>query len=563
MQGVGTKCHSYDLFRDIYNEFKEKDVIAGLYNFDQLVYMIIDLELVKNILVRDFNYFFNRKMYVNEEGEPLTGHLFSLRARRKFNFFKERGIPYVEPSFPLGNFQGVGSKYHSFDVFRDIYDKLKGKDVIAGVYSFTQPVYLIMDVELVKNVLIRDFNTFINRGGFVNEKDEPLTGHLFSLKDDKWRFLRNKLSPAFTSGKMKAMYYTISDKGKDYVDLVDNVLKEGKAINIKEITNCYTVDVVASVAFGMESNTMKGEHPELLNIFKELFGPDGTSFLKFFFLNAFPNFSKTIKLRVFSKDISDFFINVISRNIENREKTNDNRQDFLNMLIQLKNKGSIDGEFSTENRKITLNDALAQAFVFYFASADASSTTISFALAELAHHSEIQERLRTEILEKTKGKENDEISYETLQEMTYLGQVVNETLRMYTMGSILLRQANEDYKIPNSKHVIPKGADVFVPMIGLHFDDRYWKNPYKFDPERFTPEEIAKRPNHVYLPFGDGMRNCIGMRYALLTVKFALATILRNFKVTPNPKMKYPIKFNPKNPLMEPDGGFWLNIERI
>jgi cytochrome P450 len=60
---------------------------------------------------------------------------------------------------------------------------------------------------------------------------------------------------------------------------------------------------------------------------------------------------------------------------------------------------------------------------------------------------------------------------------------------------------------------IPKGATVFIPIIGIHFDEKYWKNPKKFDPERFTQDEIAKRPSNAYIPFGDGPRNCIGMRY--------------------------------------------------
>lgn len=345
---------------------------------------------------------------------------------KKFSYFKDRGIPHLKPSFPLGNLQGVGTTVHMFDLLRDIYEKCKDKDVIAGLYNVAAPVYLITDLELIKNVLIRDFNSFVNRGGYVNEKDEPLTGHLFALNGEKWRFLRNKLSPAFTSGKMKAMYYTISDKGHDYLNIVDKAMKEEKSINIKELTNRFTVDIVSSVAFGMESNTMKGEHPELLQFFKRIFeNIEGASFLKFFFMMSYPNLSKTFKFRLFGKDMSDFFINVVGGNIENREKINDNRQDFLNMLIQLKNKGSIEGEFSTDVKKITLNDALAQAFVFFFAGADASSTTIALALTELAYNIEAQDKLREEIVKITKGEKNTDITYDQLQEMTYLNQVIN------------------------------------------------------------------------------------------------------------------------------------------
>lgn len=69
-----------------------------------------------------------------------------------------------------------------------------------------------------------------------------------------------------------------------------------------------------------------------------------------------------------------------------------------------------------------------------------------------------------------------------------------------------------DYKIPGSKHVIKKGTQVIIPSLSIHYDERYWKNPDVFDPDRFTSEEIAKVPNMAYLPFGEGPRNCIGMR---------------------------------------------------
>jgi len=72
-----------------------------------------------------------------------------------------------------------------------------------------------------------------------------------------------------------------------------------------------------------------------------------------------------------------------------------------------------------------------------------------------------------------------------------------------------------DFKIPDSKHVIKQDSQVMIPVHAIHYDDRYWTNPEAFDPDRFTAEESAKRPNCSYLPFGVGNRNCIGMRRVL------------------------------------------------
>lgn len=77
----------------------------------------------------------------------------------------------------------------------------------------------------------------------------------------------------------------------------------------------------------------------------------------------------------------------------------------------------------------------------------------------------------------------------------------------------MLRKCLYDYKVPNSKHVIEKGTQIMIPTIGFNYDEKYWTNPEKYDPERFTAEEVAKRPSMVFMPFGEGPRNCIGMRY--------------------------------------------------
>jgi cytochrome P450 family 6 len=344
--------------------------------------------------------------------------------KSKFSYFKNRGIPYVEPSIPLGNMQGLGSKYHLADILMNVYEKCAGKGPVAGFYNIAVPTFLVTDLELVKNIMIKDFNSFVNRGMYLNEEDEPLTGHLVSIEDDRWRFLRNKLSPVFTSGKLKAMFNTIKDKGENLVAAIERNSKNGQSVDAKHPACRFTIDIISSVAFGMESNTLNGEHPELVKFNKEVFGTDGISALQLFFMMSYPKLSRFLRLRQFGAELTDFFTNVIGDNIKHREQANDKRTDFLNMLIQLKNKGSIDGEISTVSRKLTLNEIMAQAFLFFFAGSETSSTTMSFALMELANNVEVQEKLRAEIKEKTEA-DKGEITYDNLHEMPYLNQVVN------------------------------------------------------------------------------------------------------------------------------------------
>ncbi len=87
---------------------------------------------------------------------------------------------------------------------------------------------------------------------------------------------------------------------------------------------------------------------------------------------------------------------------------------------------------------------------------------------------------------------------------------------MYPPAFLQFRVANKDYQVPNSKHVIGKNSLVWINAMGFHRDEKFYPNPDVFDPERFSQEEISKRHSlyggFTYMPFGEGPRNCIGMR---------------------------------------------------
>lgn len=343
--------------------------------------------------------------------------------KKKFSYFDEKGIPYLEPeSWIFGNMKGVGRSIHMIDVLQKIYDHTKGKDVIAGLYMMHNPGLLITDLDLIKQITVKEFASFTDRGMHVSD-DEPLTGHLFAIGGDKWKFIRSKLSPTFTSGKMKLIYHTVSDKGMSLVKAIDDASKDG-SIEIKDIANRFTIDIVSSAAFGMESNTLTYEHPEFVAIFRKIFGDEGNSTMSSIVRGIAPKLAKFLGVRMFAKEVDDFFFDVVGGNIKYRESNNVVRNDFLNMLIQLKNKGVVDGEISTDVRKLTYDETIAQAFIFFFAGADTSSTAISYTIAELGNNLDIQERLRQEVLDKTQNT-NGEITSENLHEMTYLNQVVN------------------------------------------------------------------------------------------------------------------------------------------
>lgn len=133
---------------------------------------------------------------------------------KRYSYWTARGVPTVSGIFPLGNLVGIGRRHMAF-MIRDCYRKLKtsGKK-FGGIYFFVNPVVLALDLDFVKDVLVKDFQYFHDRGVYYNEKDDPLSAHLISLDGSKWKNLRTKLTPTFTSGKMKMMYSTITAVGE-------------------------------------------------------------------------------------------------------------------------------------------------------------------------------------------------------------------------------------------------------------------------------------------------------------------------------------------------------------
>lgn len=102
-----------------------------------------------------------------------------------------------------------------------------------------------------------------------------------------------------------------------------------------------------------------------------------------------------------------------------------------------------------------------------------------------------------------------------------------ETLRLYSVLQFLNRVCTIDYKIPGTNVTLPKGTPILIPTFALHRDEKFYPDPLKFDPTRFYDENKSE----TFFPFGEGPRNCVGMRMGKLSVKVALVTILQQYNV--------------------------------
>lgn len=299
--------------------------------------------------------------------------------QKRFSYWKDRNVPYPEPvwSYLAGNTQGVGTKVSIITRLNEIYAEYKGKTPAVGIYTSVIPNLLILDPELAKTILVKEFAKFHDHGMYMNERDDPLSAHLFNMEGAKWRIIRNKLSPTFTSGKLKMMYSSIEQIGDRYVSVLEKYAKDKTAADMKDLTMRFTADVVGSTAFGLEVNCLNGES-DLLDVNTKIFDAFKLTSVPFLFKQTFKDLAIKLRMPLFPKDISDYFMNMLRETVEHREKNNIERNDFLQLLIQLKNKGVLDGETGeVEVRKLTFNEVAAQAFVFFFAGYKSSQVMVT------------------------------------------------------------------------------------------------------------------------------------------------------------------------------------------
>ena len=152
-----------------------------------------------------------------------------LHFTRNFNFWQKLGIPYVKPTPFVGTFKDcVLLKTTIGKQLQRIYNEHSDKPYV-GIFSFDKPILLFRDLELVKNILVKDFQTFKDRTIFLEEKLDPIfCKTMGALKGELWYHLRTNLSPVFTSRKIKLMFNLVDTSGKELAECLEKTTADGK-----------------------------------------------------------------------------------------------------------------------------------------------------------------------------------------------------------------------------------------------------------------------------------------------------------------------------------------------
>ncbi|KAG5880483.1 hypothetical protein JTB14_035195 [Gonioctena quinquepunctata] len=185
----------------------------------------------------------------------------------------------------------------------------------------------------------------------------------------------------------------------------------------------------------------------------------------------------------------------------------------------------------TPGSNVTDDDIKEEVDTIMFEGHDTTAAGSSFVLCLLGIHKNIQQKVYEEMKEIFQDDMNRPITFNDTLQMKYLERVILETLRLYPPVPLIARKVNEDVKLVSGDYTIPAGTTVIIGQFLIHRNEKYYKDPLKFDPDNFLPEKCQERPYYAYIPFSAGPRSCVGRKYAMLKLKVLLAGVLREFEI--------------------------------
>ncbi|XP_047996590.1 cytochrome P450 6B4-like [Leguminivora glycinivorella] len=350
------------------------------------------------------------------------------------------------------------------------------------------------------------------------------------------------------------MMYLLTERGDKFVEYITRITEFNKEQEVHSTVQKFTQAAIAACAFGVDIDTFDQEHEKLQMIDRKMFTVSFGRELEM----MYPGILNKIGGSLFPKEVAAFFLNLVEHVIAQRNGEPTNRNDFMDLILNLRKEKHISGpmmENDDTERSLDITDEVmaAQAFVLY------SASTMGFLLYQLALNPDIQDKVVAEIKE-VLVKHNGEMTLQAVLDLSYMSKVFDETLRMYPIAPDLRRKSSSTYKIPGTNITIEKNQLVKIPILGIHHDETIYPNPEVFDPERFSPENIATRHSCAFLPFGVGPRHCIGLRFAQVQSRVCLAKLLSQFRVEPSNNTPRQFSYEPRRVVLYPKGGLPINF---
>ncbi|KAJ3652359.1 hypothetical protein Zmor_018333 [Zophobas morio] len=441
--------------------------------------------------------------------------LFVYHWRRRWLYYYSSKIPGPFPVPLVGNINlvtGGAFEIHKFlrNLFTDYPNIVK---TWVGPYlyvSTTEPEY-------IKLILTR----FLDKGNYYHLMTGYFRRSLAAAPLELWKQNRKNINPTFNISLINSFVDTFAKHAKLFTENFDDVCGKEAVDVFPSIWKC-TLDA------GCE--TLADVNPSLINTQQYVAGIFRIEeiLLRRFF-HPLLHFDIFWSLSPLKKEVNTLWkqncscIQKMIDLMESKSTQDDNenastKKRFLTHMMNL-----------DRNQEIPHDYVLEESQIMYFVGTEISAAVLSSTLLVLGMYPDIQTKIDEE-LNAIFGDSDRDPTLEDVHQMQYLDRVLKETMRLIPPLPFVMRSIDENVHL--GKYVLPTGTKVIIPIAMVHRRPDFWPDPAKFDPDRFLPDEVEKRPVCSYIPFSYGARNCIAYKYGLLSMKIILSTFLRSYKVT-------------------------------
>ena len=395
---------------------------------------------------------------------------------------------------------------------------------------FGRHVFQASHPDLVHEMLLTDARH--HHRGLVMQKAQIVLGKgLLSSEDPHHMRQRRLAQPAFHRDRIAAYGRIIGE----YASQASTAWKNGETRDLHADMQLLSLRIVGKTMFNSEMESLNHRIAEAIEAFMGL--------LPLAFLPATEQIYKLPlpmmnRIRRSRHDLDGLIYSLIAE----RRADGEDRGDLLSMLLASQDTEGGTGSMSDEQVRDECVTAL-------LAGNETTANGLSFALFLLAQHPEVQERLHAEAAAVLGDRTASAAEYASLP---LAHACFAEAMRIYPPVWAIARTAAEDYEWRGFR--VPRGSVLLAPNWVLHRDPRFWPNPEAFQPDRFLDGSKETRPRFAYFPFAAGSRQCIGEGLAWMEGVLILATIARDWTLTPEPGTPTVPRLDPKVTLRPKDG---------
>jgi len=388
----------------------------------------------------------------------------------------------------------------------DFYDRVGAINADVVGYNVAGTTgYFVTHPDLVEQILVTDEGRY-EKGALLQRSLGNYVGEgLFLLEGEEWQEQRTALQPAFYREKIAA--YGESMTG--FAAATGDGWADSEQFDVLPEMRRYTLRVLGKTLLDVDIDRTAGALEPLLSALRERLDPRSLSAYVPLAVPTPTNRRVRAARANFEATLDDIIAERRAESAAEREA----RDDVLSLLLSL------------DEATMTRERLGHQLLTFLVAGHDTTALTLTYTWFLLGHHPERQRKLHDELDSVLGGADP---TPEDLFELPYLDDVLTEALRLYPPAFTTFRQPTEPVTLGG--YDVAPDAQLTIPQWLVHRDGRWYDDPDAFRPERWTDEFEATLPDYAYYPFGGGPRHCIGMRFARMEAKLAIATLAQRYR---------------------------------